>query len=105
MLKPFSLFSVLLFAVPSFVLSTLLGLIPAEAQEPVPVKVVKQTDGWQLLRDGKPYYINGAGGDGPLKMLAQYGGNSSRVWGVDSNTKARLDEAHQNGLTLSLIHI
>ena len=102
MLKPFSLFSVLLFAVPSFVLSTLLGLIPAEAQEPVPVKVVKQTDGWQLLRDGKPYYINGAGGDGPLKMLAQYGGNSSRVWGVDSNTKARLDEAHQNGLTIAV---
>ena len=29
------------------------------------VRVVKGDGGFQLLRDGKPYFIKGAGGDGP----------------------------------------
>ena len=83
-------------------LALLAPYTPAKAQ-PVPVKVTKTANGnWQLQRDGKPYYICGAGGDGSLKMLAEYGGNSSRLWGVDSKTNTRLDEAQRNGITIAL---
>ena len=29
------------------------------------VKLVRQGDKWQLLRNGKPYFIKGGGGGGP----------------------------------------
>ena len=89
-------------AVIALLVFPILSCVEIVAQKPVHVEVVKTASGWQLQRDAKPYYINGAGGDGPLKMLAQYGGNSSRVWGVDSNTKTRLDEAHKNGITMAV---
>jgi hypothetical protein len=68
------------------------------------VKLVRQDSGWQLLRDGQPYYVNGAGGEGSLEMLAKAGANSNRTWGVDDTqeTLARLDEAEKNGLTVAL---
>ncbi|MCH2178082.1 MAG: hypothetical protein MK106_04690 [Mariniblastus sp.] len=63
---------------------------------------LKQIDGnWQLFRNGKPYYINGAGGDGSLTLLATCGGNSIRSWGADEKTQALLDEAQKNGLTVA----
>ncbi len=72
-------------------------------QSPVAVKLEKNENGdWQLLRDNKPYYINGAGGEGSFELLAACGGNSGRLWGVDGNTMARLDEAHKNGITIAL---
>ena len=46
--------------------------------EPVPVELQKTDDGWQLLRGGEPYFIHGAGGDGPLDQLAAAGANSIR---------------------------
>lgn len=49
----------------------------------VPVEVVETADGqWQLLRGGQPYYIEGAGGDGPKDVLAAAGGNTFRTWAV-----------------------
>ena len=68
------------------------------------VKLVRQGDGWQLLRDDKPYYVNGAGGEGDLAMLAKAGANSTRTWGVDDKTATlqRLDEAEKNGLSVAL---
>jgi hypothetical protein len=61
-----------------------------------------QTDGkWQLLRDGKPYFIKGVGGDASKTMLAEVGGNSYRTWGAD-NLDARLDEAQRLGLTVAV---
>ncbi|MBX2851401.1 MAG: hypothetical protein KTR15_06625 [Phycisphaeraceae bacterium] len=88
------------------------GLVSHASQaQAVPVEL-KQTDqGWQLLRDGRPYRIKGAGGDMQLendggesymKMLADAGGNSIRTWGVDDKTKALLDLAHDNGLTVTV---
>lgn len=72
------------------------------AQEVIPV-TLKNTDGaWQLLRGGEPYQIRGAGGEGSLKKLAEFGGNSTRTWGVDENTQARLDEAHKHGISVML---
>jgi hypothetical protein len=37
-----------------------------------------------LLRNGKPFYINGAGGSSNLSQLAAAGGNSIRTWGIES---------------------
>jgi len=68
---------------------------------PVPVKVVEQEGQFRLLRDAKPYWINGAGGDGSLRALAEAGANSVRTWGAE-NADRILDEAESLGLTVAL---
>ena len=46
--------------------------------------VIKKTEhGYELHRNGKPFYIKGAGGNSDLKILSEFGGNSIRTWGVD----------------------
>ena len=78
---------------------------PVAAQttaNPIPVKLVQESGNWQLQRDGKRYYVKGAGGGGSLKLLAAAGANSNRSWGVNDETRARLDEAHENGLTMAV---
>src|SRR4051794_40328700 len=61
-----------------------------------------QTDGkWQLLRDGKPYFVKGVGGDASKAILAEVGGNSFRTWGAD-HLDAQLDEARKLGLTVAV---
>ncbi len=77
--------------------------------EPSVVKVEQKADGgWQLLRDGKPYLILGAGGVDHLDLLVKYGGNSIRTWGVaqleekDASGKTLLDRAHELGLTVAV---
>ena len=78
-------------------------ITPATKPQSKAIKVeLKQIDGgWQLLRDGKPYVIKGAGGTGSLALLAKSGGNSLRVWSVD-NLKQHLDEAQSLGLTVTV---
>ena len=68
----------------------------------VKVTLDKNQGNWTLKREGKPYRILGAGGEGPLDMLSKSGGNSTRIWGIDKTTQARLDDAHKNGLTVAL---
>lgn len=76
---------------------------PAAApQKSVPVRLVKTDDGYQLLRDGKPYSIKGAGGDGSRQALALAGGNSIRTWGADDKLGPLLDDAHELGLTVAV---
>jgi hypothetical protein len=74
------------------------SLAPAEA---VVTKVQKTDGGYQLLRDGQPFFIQGAGGDAPKDLLKQYGGNSFRTWGVD-HAEQQLAEAERLGLTVTL---
>ncbi len=76
--------------------------VQADAAGPVPVKIVKTATGDQLLRGGKPYFIKGAGGDGSKTMLKADGGNSSRTWGVGSDTQGKLDEAQTLGMTVTV---
>jgi hypothetical protein len=72
-------------------------------KKPIPVQLLKSVDGtWGLLRDGKPYRVLGAGGDGSLALLAECGGNSTRIWGVDGATERRLDEAHSHNMTVTV---
>lgn len=74
----------------------------AKSQSPVPVQVKRVSDGWLLLRDGKPYYINGAGGSGSLELLKQLGGNSIRTWSADSlERRDLLANTQRLGLTIA----
>jgi hypothetical protein len=65
------------------------------------VEVVKTAEGYQLLRNGSPYYIRGVGGNGSRKLLLEIGGNSFRTWGAE-NIGQVLDDAHKDGLTVTV---
>ncbi|NDK15467.1 MAG: hypothetical protein AUJ96_16350 [Armatimonadetes bacterium CG2_30_66_41] len=73
---------------------------PPGARGAARVELVHADAGWQLLRGGKPYFVKGAGGDGPKELLAQAGGNSVRTWGAD-NLGKELDDASAQGLTVA----
>ncbi len=65
-------------------------------------KIIKTKDGFQLLLNDEPFYIQGAGlGDGSIKDLAAHGANALRTWSTD-NGKNILDEAHKNGLKVMM---
>ena len=72
------------------------------AAGPSVVKLVEQGGKWQLLRNGKPYFIKGGGGGGPKDVLARCGGNSFRTWGIGKLTAEELNQAERLGLTVSL---
>ena len=64
------------------------------------VEIVPTEDGgFQLLRDGAPYFIKGAGGSSDLGRLAEIGANSIRTWGSDQWDTA-LEHASAHGLTV-----
>ena len=69
---------------------------------PGETKLVKSGSDWQLMRDGRPYFIKGGGGGGPKDVLAQSGGNSFRTWGVGKETGKELDEAQKLGLSVAV---
>ncbi len=65
------------------------------------------TGHWQLLVEGEPYFVHGAGGDTHLQLLASLGGNTIRTWGADQLEPRRwedgrvmslMDRAHELGL-------
>ncbi len=68
---------------------------------PVKVEVRRTPAGYQLLRDGQPYFIKGAGGQQYLDRLAAYGGNSIRTWSTDDAGRV-LADAQAHGLTVML---
>ncbi|NBT23468.1 MAG: hypothetical protein EBQ51_05920 [Verrucomicrobia bacterium] len=71
------------------------------------VSLAKNSHGvWELLRDGKPYLIQGVGGSGSLELAKEVGVNSIRTWGIeqleakDSQGRTLLNRAEELGLTL-----
>ncbi len=72
---------------------------PQTTLKPIKVEVRLIDSSYKLFRDGKPYFIKGAGGSGYLSRLAAYGGNSIRTWGT-RNGQQILDSAHKYGLTV-----
>ncbi len=64
-------------------------------------KAVKTQMGFQLFRNGKPYYVKGLGGEVNFDKMVEVGANSLRTWGIDDAQKV-LDEAHKRGLTVML---
>ncbi|HZT40545.1 MAG TPA: glycoside hydrolase family 2 TIM barrel-domain containing protein [Chthonomonadaceae bacterium] len=73
----------------------------SQSSVPVPVKLVRTANGWQLLRNGQPYFIKGAGGSGSLDRLKAAGANSVRTWGAD-HLEPLLDEAQKRGMTVTV---
>ena len=68
-----------------------------QASTAVPVRV----DGSRgMLRDGKPYFVKGAGGGGSMEQLAARGANSIRTWTTNGLAET-LDQAEKLGLTIS----
>jgi hypothetical protein len=64
-------------------------------------EIVKTNNGFQLLRNGKPYYVKGAGGTEYLDVLNSIGGNSIRTWST-GDAKTVLDDAYANGISVCL---
>jgi glycosyl hydrolase family 2 len=71
------------------------------ANAAVPVAIKSIDDRLQLLRNGEPFLIKGAGGKLHFDRLAEYGGNSIRTWSTE-NAQSILDEAEKLGLTVTL---
>ncbi len=64
-------------------------------------KIEKTNNGFQLLRNGKPYYVKGVGGQVNFDAMVNIGANSFRTWGID-DAQTVLDEAQKRGLTVML---
>ncbi len=79
----------------------IVALTAALLVAPVKVEIVKQGDSFQLLRDGQPYFIKGAGGSNNFATLKRAGGNSLRTWGAE-NLWGQLGEAQALGLTVTV---
>ena len=81
-------------------------VLPAQAGASV---VNIQQDGagkFVLLKDGQPYFIDGAGGTQHLQMLKDLGGNSIRTWGIEqldqpADGKPLTERAQELGLTIT----
>ena len=59
---------------------------------------------FELLKNGIPYYIKGAGAKDHFDLLVNSGANSIRIW--STNNSSLLDSAHQHGLTVTLgLHV
>jgi Glycosyl hydrolases family 2, TIM barrel domain len=81
-------------------LTLLLAASPVVLADKVTLKL--EGDRHQLLVNGEPFFVKGAGGGGPKDLLKQVGGNAFRTWGVGPDTKDRLDEAQALGLKVAL---
>lgn len=69
-------------------------------------EIIKSGTGYELLVDGNPFYINGAGLEfGSIPSLAAHGGNAFRTWRVENGKQSGLqvlDEAHAHGLKVMM---
>src|SRR5882724_953537 len=78
----------------------------AQTRGPSKVEIHKTDQGYQLLVNGQPFFIKGAGlGSGSVEQLAADGANSFRTWGAEPGPRgaaAILDRAETNGLYVTL---
>lgn len=65
------------------------------------VEIKKERGSFQLLRNGEPYFIKGAGAYTYYERLKQCGGNSVRLWSTH-DAKQYMDKAYELGLTVTL---
>jgi hypothetical protein len=105
-MKSFSIFILCLFCL------TACAEVPqkttTELSQEKPAKVtLTNTEGkFQLLVNGKPFYIKGAGLEfGNIAAVAKHNGNSFRTWRTENGKhsgKEILDEAQKNGLMVTM---
>ena len=92
--------------------STVLLLLNSQAEEknnipnydqPSVVSITgNHISGFKLILNNQPHHIKGVGGQENLTKLASLGGNTIRTWGVDDNTFDILNNAHKNGISVTL---
>ena len=74
--------------------------------QPIKVELIKKDNRYQLIRDGKPYFIAGAGTKiDKIRVLAENGANSCRTWSTESDhytANEFLDSAYKYNLTVTL---
>jgi len=63
------------------------------------VSIVTTQTGYQLLRNGEPYIINGVGGTTHLEKLKEYGGNTIRTWDAE-DIGPFMDQADELGIAV-----
>jgi len=86
----------------SLVAVFLSGLALGAETGPARVEVVKQGSSFQLLLNGGPYEIRGAGLEfGDIALFAAHGGNTIRNWSTE-NAQEVLDTAYANGVMVAL---
>lgn len=73
-----------------------------QAQTAPQVEIVSRGERWELLRNGRPDFIKGAGASTRLQDLVAAGANSIRTWGVDEHTGQFLDRCHALGLSVTV---
>jgi hypothetical protein len=73
---------------------------------PSKVELKKESFGYQIYVNNQPFYIKGAGFEGPdPSSVAKYGGNTIRTWRAGDEYitgQQKLDQAHANGLMVIL---
>jgi len=89
----------------ALVLLAVAAILPSSAvadpESPSHVQLSRTDNGWTILREGQPFFVQGAGGDGSRTLLKECGGNSFRLWGADDIGK-ELDEAQRLGLAVTV---
>jgi len=90
----------------SFLLGISLFLSGTALHAQSKVTVAKNGDQFQLMVNGKPFFINGVGGTQRLSDLRDMGGNSIRTWGIESlsqpvDGKPLIDRAQELGLMVT----
>lgn len=73
-----------------------------QAQTAPRVELVARGERWELLRNGRPYFIKGAGASTRLQDLVAAGANSIRTWGVDEHSGQFLDRCHALSLSVTV---
>ncbi|MEM9373597.1 MAG: glycoside hydrolase family 2 TIM barrel-domain containing protein [Planctomycetota bacterium] len=66
---------------------------------PSVVEVQAVGDGYQLIRNGSPFFVRGVGGTSRLDMLADFGGNAIRTWDAEDIDEL-MNEAHRLGIAV-----
>jgi Glycosyl hydrolases family 2, TIM barrel domain len=79
----------------SFIILAFLQCIDIQAQ----TKVQKTANGFELMRNGKPYYVKGVGGQVNFDEMVAVGANSFRTWGIEGADEL-LEEAQKRNLTV-----
>src|SRR5438045_3461923 len=74
---------------------------PQPLEGPGVITIDQKGNTIEFLRDGKPYYIRGAGGQTRLDLAAESGANSTRTWDCN-NAKDVLDQAKKLGMTATI---
>jgi hypothetical protein len=78
---------------------TALALLASVTHAASVVTIQTAGSGYQILRNGSPYFVKGVGGQYRFAELASSGGNSVRTWGTNDWI---LDSAQAAGLTVTM---